>query len=680
MRPLILAAGLALALLACIPAAGQPASDPTTARAHAPTGVDADGDYRGVRIQADHVALPEHWTDGQERVEASIVPHDHRGLARAVARAALDKYPQRVLDDHLNHVQLVGRLAINGHRVGGLNSGTLVFISTGESDWPSGPRTEGALHHEFAHVLLSRCAGKLDRGAFQAHNPPGFRYAGGVMEAVAAETPGLLRWDDELARDGFVNTYATLSPVEDFCEVARLLFQGDRRLREACAVSERLAGKVRAVKAFYGAVDPAFTEAYFDSLAPLRGPERPAEPGTSDVTFGIVSVERVEGNEHEVNLVVAVMGSPAAIKMFGPGMSAAFGYNPSEFVRGQTEEEGRSWFVDRRMHLGQGAGTIPGRVVLDDGARAMAVHEVRIALDEGFAADSLLIRWTHNQMSLGEESGDLVVGFTQPAGLLTIGPPKPLAPAGDRSQAAGVHGPGAGPPSAEGAGLSFERDDPSIEFGKPLGQPGRSVLFEQADEVEFERVRDILTAELERYPEGLVERVLDQVVVVATIKKEGTPAPSIGTTASRDIYIAARGAPDWVVARAFHHELSVLLIRRYGDGKLARAFLNDPPFEYLGWDEYAKRARGTGQRYDDALNAAGFVRLYSTKSADTDRGTIAEELFRGTKEFWRRKDEHERLGSKTDALIAFYAGLSPEFSEAVFRGYADLDDLPADQP
>ncbi len=72
-----------------------------------------------------------------------------------------------------------------------------------------------------------------------------------------------LHFDQSLAREGFLNQYATASLEEDFNATAQSIFAGSADFWRAVDRYDALRNKTRLAIQFYQALEPMFTEVYF---------------------------------------------------------------------------------------------------------------------------------------------------------------------------------------------------------------------------------------------------------------------------------------------------------------------------------------------------------------------------------------------------------------------------------
>lgn len=219
-----------------------------------------------VVTSADPSIFPESWRKAP--ISASGVPlaETHFARVRAVMRRALKKYPPQVLRKHLEAVYVLAELRYSGVDTGGTNSRTCVYVKAGD---PAGGFTdahlEGVFHAEFSSILLRNEMRRFDDEAWQAINPPGFRYLGNGVDAIKQRKAGT-KLQAGLHEEGFLKQYSQSSLENDFNGFATLLFAGDPKMWAIIDKYPKLQRKVALAIAFYQQLDPTFTEQYFRGL------------------------------------------------------------------------------------------------------------------------------------------------------------------------------------------------------------------------------------------------------------------------------------------------------------------------------------------------------------------------------------------------------------------------------
>lgn len=179
-----------------------------------------------------------------------------------VARAA-SKYPPEVLAQNLKGVYVLSQLRYTGVVTSGTNSRTTVYLKIGdEAQGFTDAQIESVFHAEFSSILVRNYADDFDAQAWQAVNPPGFRYLGSGVDAIKQGKAGL-RPDESLHERGFFKEYSQSTMENDLNGFAAMLFSGDEARWAAADKHPRLQQKLTLALAFYAKIDPAFTEERF---------------------------------------------------------------------------------------------------------------------------------------------------------------------------------------------------------------------------------------------------------------------------------------------------------------------------------------------------------------------------------------------------------------------------------
>lgn len=193
---------------------------------------------------------------------------------RPILRRGLAKYPPAVLAANLAAVYPLGSLRYRSvHTTSGTNSRDSVYLRIGSVKAGfTAAHIEGTLHAEFSSILLRNHPKLLDASAWNAANPPGFRYLGDGVDAVKQGKAGL-QFRQDLLEKGFLTEYATSNLENDFNGISRRLFMGDTALWTLARQHPGIQAKLTLALAFYQRLDPALTEGFFRAQAPRAKPQ-----------------------------------------------------------------------------------------------------------------------------------------------------------------------------------------------------------------------------------------------------------------------------------------------------------------------------------------------------------------------------------------------------------------------
>jgi len=221
-----------------------------------------------VVTSADSTIFPESWRKPPVLASGEVLPEDQIKRMRMILERALKKYPPQVLKADLKAVYVLAELRYSGVITSGTNSLTTVYLKIGDvKKGFTEAHIEGVFHAEFSSILLRNHAHLFDKAAWQAVNPPGFKYLGNGVDAVKKKVAGtVLR--DELHEKGFLVEYAQSTLENDLNGFAKMLFNGGPELWRVAETFPKIRRKLDLTLAFYQRIDPAFTEAFFRSMVP----------------------------------------------------------------------------------------------------------------------------------------------------------------------------------------------------------------------------------------------------------------------------------------------------------------------------------------------------------------------------------------------------------------------------
>lgn len=221
-----------------------------------------------VVTSANSAIFPESWRKAPVLASGEVLPGDQIKRAQLILERALKKYPLQVLKADLKAVYVLAELRYSGVITSGTNSLSSVYLKIGDvKKGFTDAHIEGVFHAEFSSILLRNHAPDLDQNAWDAVNPPGFKYLGNGVDAVKQKVAGTaLR--DELHEQGFLVEYAQSTLENDLNGFAKMLFNGEAGLWEVAARFPKIRHKLDLTLAFYQKIDASFTEAFFHSLVP----------------------------------------------------------------------------------------------------------------------------------------------------------------------------------------------------------------------------------------------------------------------------------------------------------------------------------------------------------------------------------------------------------------------------
>jgi hypothetical protein len=207
----------------------------------------------------------------QPPISMRAIALDRQEADRSVAIVVqgLDKYPASLLQSTLRRIYVVNTLIMGGNMVGGTYSqspgDSRVYLANGGTDQGyTDFFIERAFHEEYSSILMKSFPEAWSDADWEQVNPEGFQY--GYDVATGYRTTGNPAYDPALYDLGFISQYSETLLENDFNAIASRLLVGDPKLWEVASTHERIRRKVDLAIAFYGQLDPQFTEAYFRSL------------------------------------------------------------------------------------------------------------------------------------------------------------------------------------------------------------------------------------------------------------------------------------------------------------------------------------------------------------------------------------------------------------------------------
>lgn len=233
-----------------------------------------------VITSSDPAIFPKSWRKTPVLASGEALPETQTARVREILGRALQKYPPPVLQANLKAVYALAELRYSGvATTSGTNSQTSVYLKFGDAKKGfTDAHIEGVFHAEFSSILLRNHANLFDKEAWEAANPPGFKYLGNGVDAVKQKKASTtLR--EELHEQGFLVEYAQSTMENDLNGFAKLLFNGDARLWRTAEAFPKIKRKLDLTLAFYQRLDPAFNETFFRSLVPGNAQASKAKAG-----------------------------------------------------------------------------------------------------------------------------------------------------------------------------------------------------------------------------------------------------------------------------------------------------------------------------------------------------------------------------------------------------------------
>lgn len=163
----------------------------------------------------------------------------------------LDSYPKDFLKRELSNIVMAASMNfVNSNSdIGGTfeSSSQTLFLSNFGND---NDFIQGVLHHEFAHLLLSKYKNKFDLDSWLNSNPSGFEYSTNGIN------PDFYHFDSgaDYYEQGFVNNHSSKSFDEDFAEFFREYHMNREELKKLTKIYNRLENKYLVLESFLGKI------------------------------------------------------------------------------------------------------------------------------------------------------------------------------------------------------------------------------------------------------------------------------------------------------------------------------------------------------------------------------------------------------------------------------------------
>lgn len=197
-------------------------------------------------------------------------------------------------------------------------------------------------------------------------------------------------------------------------------------------------------------------------------------------------------------------------------------------------------------------------------------------------------------------------------------------------------------------------------FNRVLSVNCQSILFEN-DPVNF--TKKAIEIELTKYPTGLLEKYLEEIVVVQTEKYCGLAFSARVAPAKIHLNDNSRCKVDVTI----HHEISSLFLHRYDElaARMRDKFieLNGSEYSYTYQIDHSKVEAGT------KLADYFYSRKYAMYSFENDYNVIAESLFVNGHEVIQLMNERPNLpiSKKIKLVLDHYNMVSKEFTLSYFE-------------
>ena len=181
-----------------------------------------------------------HWKDAE-----ALVPALQQFMAA---------HPAAVIEGHLEHIYLLGRLSFQGRDYGSTYAENSIYMVWDRSRKYTLPFILERLHSEFSSILREQYVFPTDR--WKHTNPPNFRYTGTGFEMLGDND--IYECTARQWADGFLYQYSRSSMENDFNMISAWLFTKPDALEDIASQSARIRRKIMLAEEFYRSVSDQY--------------------------------------------------------------------------------------------------------------------------------------------------------------------------------------------------------------------------------------------------------------------------------------------------------------------------------------------------------------------------------------------------------------------------------------
>lgn len=188
-------------------------------------------------------------------------------------------------------------------------------------------------------------------------------------------------------------------------------------------------------------------------------------------------------------------------------------------------------------------------------------------------------------------------------------------------------------------------------------------------EAERDGCRQLIEAELAKYPAAVLEKNLTRVHLLARLHYYGVATG--GTRSARVVYVVKNGRiPPALFVNNFHAEFSSILLRNHRKAfdEAAWQAANPSGFAYRGSGVAAVKDGLASTKLSEERHAEGFLNDYAKASLEEDFNSFAGRLFTGDPALWEAIGRFPKIADKAEVAMAFYASIDSAFSRGFFEG------------
>jgi len=214
-----------------------------------------------------------------------------------------------------------------------------------------------------------------------------------------------------------------------------------------------------------------------------------------------------------------------------------------------------------------------------------------------------------------------------------------------------------------GIKIKYDVDEKTIP--KPWRRSPSNATAEPLNQINLNRLIQILSRELNKYPIDIIKRNLSDIYLFKSLSFYGVQYG--GTSINTSIYLTGgsviEGYDNIYFASLFHHEMSSIFYRAYPFPKETWSSINSENFFYADSNSQVLEAIVKGNESGDKTRfyQKGFISKYGQSTLENDFNLYAEMIFIHPQQLKRLSDKYPRVRQKFELIKHFYVEISEDF-------------------
>lgn len=220
-------------------------------------------------------------------------------------------------------------------------------------------------------------------------------------------------------------------------------------------------------------------------------------------------------------------------------------------------------------------------------------------------------------------------------------------------------------------GVPIETKVHSHTFYADWNKDPINAFAEDLDQNEIQRSFEAMRQALSKYPQTLLDNVLDRIYILKNLEFYGTSFG--GTYCFDDVYLnnlgRGQGYTMLFLEASFHHEFSSILLQEYAFPYNEWSALNPPGFTYKDGGLSAlinNTYLSASLEEEKELNKQGFLNKYSISDIEEDINTYSEWIFSEPEKFQLYMNTYPQISKKFEVWLQFYHSINPHFTKSFF--------------